>query len=59
MTGGTPRSLARKAFVADTWTGARLRPTNGLGYRRIAKVSEVVGGVVAFIRDEDRSTIAL
>jgi hypothetical protein len=35
-----------------------LRPANGLGHPRIAKDSEVVGGVVAFIRDEDRPTIA-
>nr|BFE59487.1 hypothetical protein GCM10020063_040130 [Dactylosporangium thailandense] len=47
-----------KLCVADTWTGARLRPTNGLGYRRIAKDSEVVGGVVAFVRDEDRRRLA-
>ncbi|GAA2352768.1 hypothetical protein [Dactylosporangium salmoneum] len=47
-----------KRCVADTWTGARLRSTNGLGYRRITKDSEVVGGVVAFVCDEDRPRIA-
>jgi hypothetical protein len=35
-----------------------LRPANGLGHRRIAKDSEVVGGVVAFIRDEGWPTIS-
>ncbi|WP_238006447.1 hypothetical protein KZZ52_16035 [Dactylosporangium sp. AC04546] len=47
-----------KRCVADTRTGARLRPANGLEHRRIVKDSEVVGDVVAAIRDEDRSTIA-
>lgn len=39
------------AAVAESWPGARLLTTEGLGHRRLLRDPEVVSAVTAFVRD--------